>query len=60
MGHDTFKIEGEKLVRIFPIYNKGDTNENPTGGVRELVYALYPGESMWQLKVERSENLDSP
>jgi hypothetical protein len=32
MGHDTFRIEGQKLVRIFPVYNKGDTNENPTGG----------------------------
>jgi hypothetical protein len=59
MGHDTFKIEGQKLVRIFPIYNKGDTNENPTGGSRKLVYGLYPGEAMWQLEVERSENLNS-
>jgi hypothetical protein len=60
MGHDTFKIEGQKLVRIFPIYNKGDTNENPTGGRRKLVYGLYPGEAMWQLRIERSENLDGP
>jgi hypothetical protein len=59
MGHDTFKIEDQKLVRIFPIYKQGDTNENPTGGRRKLVYGLYPGEAMWQLKVERSENLDS-
>ena len=43
MGHDTFKIEDQKLVRIFPIYNKGDTNENPTGGRRKLVYGLFPG-----------------
>ena len=48
MGHDTFRIEGQKLVRIFPVYNKGDTNENPTGGRRKLVYGLYPGEAMWQ------------
>jgi len=59
MGHDSFKIEGEKLVSIFPVYNKGDTNENPTGGRRKLVYGLYPGEAMWQLKVEKSKNLDS-
>jgi len=58
MGHDSFKIEGEKLVRIFPVYNKGDTNENPTGGRRKLVYGLYPREAMWQLKVERSEHLN--
>jgi len=57
MGHDTFKIEGQKLVRIFPIYSKGDTNERPTGGRRKLVYGLVPGEAMWQLKVEKSEIL---
>ena len=60
MGHDTFKIEDQKLVRTFPIYNKGDTNKNPTGGTRKLVYGLYPGEAMWQLKVWKSETLNSP
>jgi len=59
MGHDTFKIEAQKLVRIFPIYNEGDTNRNPTGGKRKLVYGLYPGEAMWQLKLEKSEDLNS-
>jgi len=57
MGHDTFKIEDRKLIRIFPIYNRGDTNSNPTGGKRMLVYGLYPGEAMWQLKVDKSETL---
>lgn len=60
MGHDTFKIEDQKLVRTFPIYNEGDTNKNPTGGTRKLVYGLYPGEAMWQLKVGKSETLNSP
>ena len=59
-GHDTFKIENRKLVRIFPIYNQGDTNKNPTGGKRKLVYGLSPGEAMWQLKIEKSETLNSP
>ena len=60
MGHDTFKIEDQKLVRNFPIYKEGDTNQNPTGGTRKLVYGLYPGEAMWQLKVEKSETLTGP
>lgn len=60
MGHDTFKIEDQKLVRIFPIYNQGDTNQNPTGGTRKLIYGLYPGEAMWQLRIEKSETLNSP
>ena len=60
MGHDTFKIEDQKLVRTFHIYNKGDTNQHPTSGTRKLVYGLYPGEAMWQLKVEKSETLNIP
>ena len=60
MGHDTFKIEDQKLVRIFPVYNEGDTNEKPTGGRRKLVYGLYPGEAMWQLRIEQSEKLNVP
>ena len=60
MGHDTIRIENQKLVRTFPIYNKGDTNQKPTGGTRKLIYGLYPGEAMWQLKVEKSETLNSP
>jgi len=60
MGHDTFKIEDQKLVRIFPVYREGDTNKNPTGGKRKLVYGLYPGEAMWQLKIEKSETLNTP
>ena len=57
MGHDIFTIEKNKLVRTFPIYNKGDTNQNPTGGERKLIYGLYSGEAMWQLKIEKSVNL---
>jgi len=60
VGHDIFRIEDPTLVRTFPIYKQGDTNQNPTGGTRKLVYGLYPGEAMWQLKVERSEPLNNP
>ncbi len=57
MGHDTFTIERQKLVRTFPVYKKEDTNQNPTGGKRKLVYSLYPGEAMWQLKIEDLETI---
>ena len=57
MGHDTFTIEGRKLVRIFPVYQEGDTNANPTGGRRKLVYGLVPGEAGWQLRIEQREEL---
>ena len=60
MGHDTFTIEDRKLVRIFPLYSEGDTNDNPSDGRRKLVYGLVSGEAGWQLRVERSEKLDAP
>jgi hypothetical protein len=60
MGHDAFRIEDRTLVRIFPIYNRGDINQNPTGRKRKLFYGLYPGEAMWQLNLEKSETLNSP
>ena len=55
MGHDYFEIRNHKLVRTFPVFRPGDTNQNPTGGNRKLLYGLYPGEAMWQLKIERIE-----
>ena len=54
MGHDSFKIEKNKLMRTFPVYSADDTNRKPTGGKRTLIYGLYPGEAMWQLKIEKS------
>jgi len=60
MGHDTFKIENQKLVRMFPIYKKGDTNEKPTGGKRKLIYGLFPGEAVWQLRIEPAKTPDAP
>jgi len=41
------------------VYDKGDTNENPTDGRRKLVYGLVPGEAGWQLKVEKSAKLNA-
>ena len=60
MGHDSFTIENNKLVRTFPVYNGEDTNQNPTGGNRKLIYGLFPGEAMWQLRIEQSEIINQP
>ena len=39
-----FKIEDQKLVRIFPIGKQGDLKSNPTGGRGKLVDGLVMGE----------------
>ena len=57
MGHDSFFIENNKLIRTFPIINVGDRNAKPTEVKRKLIYGLYPGEAVWQLKIDKSENM---
>ena len=54
MGHDDFSIADNKLVRSFPVYLPADTNNNPTGGTRQLTYELFPGEAGWQLRISDS------
>ena len=51
MGHDSIFSSDGLLRRKFPVYKEGDPNCCPTGGFRTLTYTLYPGEAMWQLKL---------
>ena len=50
MGHNKFSIEDNKLINTFPVYLTTDTNANPTGGKRKIVYQLSAGEANWILK----------
>lgn len=43
MGHDTFYISHNFLVREFPLYKADDTNATPTGGKMVIQYDLSPG-----------------
>ena len=40
MGHDSFSVEGEFMMRRFPVYNAGDANAFPTGVKRLVRYKL--------------------
>jgi len=40
MGHDSFMIENNVLIRKFPIYRPGDINAKATGGTRTINYKL--------------------
>ncbi|MFM8413045.1 MAG: PliI family lysozyme inhibitor of I-type lysozyme [Alphaproteobacteria bacterium] len=50
MGHDTFRVDGRRLLRSFPVFRKGDPNCCPSGGTRTIEYALVRGEAGWILK----------
>lgn len=60
MGHDSFRIVDNKLVRSFPVYQPSDTNNKPTGGTRRLTYGLFPGEAGWQLRITDSSTETNP
>ncbi len=51
MGHDEFAVVENALVRRFPVYNDGDSNAKPTGGMRQLHYRLEGDEASWFLRL---------
>ncbi len=53
MGHDEYEVMGNTFVRRFPVYKAGDMDASPTGGYRQIQYKLKPGESAWQMKIDR-------
>lgn len=58
MGHDEFSVVETRLARRFPVYGSGDTNSNPTGGLRQLYYALTKSEGGWVLKLDEIVNFN--
>jgi hypothetical protein len=53
MGHDEFAVGEGMLLRQFPVYREGDTNAEPTGGMRQIQYELEAGEAGWLLRLDR-------
>jgi hypothetical protein len=53
MGHDEFAIVESTFVRRFPIYKRNDSNNQPTGGTRQLQYKLIAGEAGWKLVLDK-------
>ena len=43
MGQDAFRVEGDQLLRSFPVYQPDDPNSTPSGGVRTVAYTMTPG-----------------
>lgn len=53
MGHDEFTVIETSLARRFPVYRQGDTNNNPTGGTRQIQYKLKDGEAAGLFVIDR-------
>jgi len=54
-GHDEFAVMENRLAQRFPIYRESDTNSRPTGGTRQILYRLVPGEAGWLLEKDGIE-----
>ena len=48
------KWKGEASPVQSAIYLENDTNNNPTGGEKEISYLLVQGEVTWRLKVQNT------
>ena len=43
LGRDSFRLDGRKIVRSFPVYRDGDSDNSPSGGTRILHYTFQDG-----------------
>lgn len=55
-GHDEFEVVENTFVRRFPVYLGGDSDADPSGGMRQFQYKLEKGEAGWLLKLDRVVN----
>ena len=53
MGHDEFAIIETTFAQRFPVYKEGDSNSDPTGGMRQVQYKLVDGEAGRIFKVDK-------
>ena len=53
MGHDQFAIIETTFAQRFPVYKEGDSNNDPTGGMRQVQYKLVDGEAGRIFKVDK-------
>ncbi|MGZ2371647.1 PliI family lysozyme inhibitor of I-type lysozyme [Ancylomarina sp. YFZ004] len=53
MGHDEFALVERSLVQRFPIYKDGDSNANPSRGIRQIAYELIDGEACRRFVVKQ-------
>ncbi|GAB2968340.1 hypothetical protein GCM10027048_43990 [Hymenobacter coalescens] len=40
LGHDSFRVDGRRIIRTFPIYRPDDPNSSPSGGTRTVEYEM--------------------
>lgn len=60
MGHDEFTLIETSLAHRFPIYKEGDSNANPTGGMRQIEYKLVDGEASRRFEIVKISEIQTP
>ena len=54
MGHDSLWVEGNALCRRYPVFQPGDANFQPSGGLQTVYYQLQPVGMEYVLLPKRS------
>jgi hypothetical protein len=52
-SHNEIALVENVVAQRFPIFKDGDSDDKPTGGVRQLQYKLMQGEASWTLKLDK-------
>jgi hypothetical protein len=50
MGHDTFVIKDDLIIRSFPVFKEGDPATSPSGGRRMISYELENENGVWSIR----------
>lgn len=53
-GHNEIAMVEGIVAQRFPIYKDKDSDDKPTGGMRQLQYKLTQGEASWVLKLDKT------
>lgn len=57
MGNDFIYVKDKHLWREFPVYKSTDTNNNATGGICKIVYALVEYNNSFSLQVQSFQTI---
>jgi hypothetical protein len=57
MGHDSYSVKNGVLTRSFPTYKKTDTNSEPTGPTKTILYTIVEKMGTYEAKLQATTTI---
>lgn len=57
MGHDTFSLVNNTLIRSYPVYSASSTNTAPTGIERQITYSLKEKNGVYTVELAKAPSV---